>query len=814
MAFGSGLAGAVLGKPTVVNTSQQWPRLVELFDQAIELEPSERSDFITEHCRHEPSLRRRLEELLAADGRGDDTPPGLEGDAAGAETIEVPGYSGLELVGRGGMGSVYRGSRQDRLFDGKKFAVKVMHAHRLDCPGRRRFELERRLLEALDHPNIVRLYEGGELPDQRPYLVMDDVNGLPLDVYCRQHRVPVTLRLELFAKLCDALQHAHQNRVVHRDLKPSNILVDAQGVPHLLDFGIAKYLDDRSPVTTNWVVPMTPRYASPEQARGQSVTTASDIYGAGLLLFELLTDQLPPSSAVRTEETVTPYPSSMLATAPPEVAWARSTTLYRLRRYIRGDLDQIAAKALRWSPEDRYASARELGDDVRRFLNDQPVLARHGGWRYLTGQFARRHRGALVIGGLAVLALSAAIAAGVQSRRLEIAASETLALVRAAADPDEEMLMEKGTLDAMVPTILALDQSREAKASLIVLLSRMSVPDSKLLAQAAEMFESWAREGRAGGKETELALQVGELLFHGGRFEHSERVLAAAVRLAEQSFGDESAELPTYLESHARVLSDLERFDQGIEVLGRSIRLRGRSGDQAGLARAHMTESSLYYLQGRFPEAVTAGRRALRALEPFGEALKQERASALTGLAVAIVELDPSDAEGEAEALARRALEVDIDLYGPGHMETIHARHNLTMVLGLKGQLEEAEQLTRSNIALAEKSLGPDHPRLAYLLAGLASGHRVNGKPQECIEVGRRAVQIRERSLGRGNWLTAVSQMDLATCLAQVGDSSEAIELLRAAIQTFEASPVEGPRFLARAQALLSPLTTESPVGH
>ena len=262
------------------------------------------------------------------------------------------------------------------------------------------------------------------------------------------------------------------------------------------------------------------------------------------------------------------------------------------------------------------------------------------------------------------------------------------------------------------------------------------------------------------------------------------------------------------------MLSDLERFEQGIEVLSRSIRLHERTSDRVGLARARVTQSSLHYLEGKFPEAETAARQALQALKPFTEATNRERAAALKGLSVALTELAPSDAEGEAEALARQALQIDSEIYGPAHMETIHARHNLAMVLGLKGKSEEAVRLTQANLSLAEDSLGPDHPRLAYLLTGLADTHRANGELQECVELGRRAVQIRLQGLGQNHYLTAVSQLALAPCTAQIGEVQNAINLLEAAIQTFEASPIEGRHFLANAKSTLAALSQAPHEGH
>lgn len=340
----------------------------------------------------------------------------------------VGSYRLRRRLGRGGMGDVFLAERDDETFR-RQVAVKVVHRGPHASGVQRRFKSERQILASLDHPNIARLLDGGSTDDGRPYLVMELVEGVPIDRYCDEQRWSIQQRLRLFLNVCSALQYAHQNLVVHRDIKPSNILVTRDGIPKLLDFGIAKLLNPELfpytiELTRSELHPMTPQYASPEQLKGQAITTASDVYALGVLLYKLLAGRLPhfahgltpeelervlggeepprPSSAVRGIEI---QGSSAVQLTPEAIAGGRATQPQALRRQLLGDLDNIALMALRKEPHRRYGSVDQLADDVQRHLADLPVRARPDTVGYRVRKFVGRNRVSVAAGGLAALLL-------------------------------------------------------------------------------------------------------------------------------------------------------------------------------------------------------------------------------------------------------------------------------------------------------------------------------------------------------------------------------------------------------------------------
>ena len=361
-------------------------RLREVFDAAIDSPPEARAARLDALAADDPELRRTVERLLAAhDAAGaflDGGPQTLALPDAAPVVVghRVGAYEIVRELGRGGMGVVYLGVRVDDQYR-KAVAIKVLRAALDRDVLHARFARERQILASLDHPDIARLTDAGTTAEGLPYLVMDLVDGMPIDDYCRRHDLPIEARLALFRRVCDAVHHAHRHLVVHRDLKPRNILVTADGSPRLLDFGIAKLLgpdDGAAPgshhtgerVTETGLHLMTPEYASPEQARGDVVTTASDIYSLGVILFQLLTGQRPyrlPST--RLDEIVRTICDTPAA-RPSTVAGPTVT------RRLRGDLDAIVLTALRKEPERRYASVAQLSEDVRLHLAGHPIVAR------------------------------------------------------------------------------------------------------------------------------------------------------------------------------------------------------------------------------------------------------------------------------------------------------------------------------------------------------------------------------------------------------------------------------------------------------
>ena len=401
-------------------TSGEWRQVRGILEQALETAPGERSRFLDQACQGDTALRAEVESLLAADeqasrefleGQAIDEVTAVAGEPHSSmpslEGVRIGSYRVLEEIGHGGMGTVYRAVRADDQYS-QQVAIKVMRGGWGDAATIERFRAERQILANLQHANIARLLDGGTADDGRPYVVMEYVEGRPIDQYSKAHKLSMRARLELFRTVCSTVAFAHQRLVIHRDIKPGNILVTEQGEPKLLDFGIAKILDDEQAggeATVTMVRLLTPEYASPEQVRGTPVTTATDVYSLGVVLYGLLTGRRPYGIANRT-------PHEMVQAVLTEEPERPSAVVSGAeQRRLRGDLDNIVMKALRKEPERRYASVEQFSDDIRKHLEGLPVSARPDTVMYRSSKFVRRHRVAVIAAGLAVLALLGGMAA-------------------------------------------------------------------------------------------------------------------------------------------------------------------------------------------------------------------------------------------------------------------------------------------------------------------------------------------------------------------------------------------------------------------
>lgn len=425
-------------------TPGSWVKLKELFQAAIELSPEDRAKFLDETCDGDDVLRAQVEKLFASHDdvgeflassalvdAGVITEPATEPPPEDPERVGqyIGPYKILREIGRGGMGTVFLAARADDQYE-KQVAVKVVNRGMDTDTILRRFMMERQILADLEHPNIARLLEGGTTTDGLPYFVMEYVDGQSIDEYCDSHRFSTTKRLELFREVCGALQYAHQNLVIHRDIKPGNILVTAEGVPKLLDFGIAKLLTPEwaGDATITMQRLMTPAYASPEQLRGVSITTSTDVYSLGVVLYELLCGHRPhrlpgkqpdeiaeivlseeplkPSvAATRPVETRSGPTTGSILTTPESIGRIREGTLDRLRRRLSGDLDNIVLKALRKEPERRYASVQEFSEDIRQHLVGLPVNASPDTFAYRAQKFIQRNRAAAIAASVVIVTL-------------------------------------------------------------------------------------------------------------------------------------------------------------------------------------------------------------------------------------------------------------------------------------------------------------------------------------------------------------------------------------------------------------------------
>jgi eukaryotic-like serine/threonine-protein kinase len=497
-----------------------WERQKDLFEAALALAPAQRGTFLDEACGGDGGLRRAVEELLDAHGEAGgflsgpielDTVTGEPG-GTGAVPERIGPYQILDTIAHGGMGTVYRAVRVDDAFR-KTVALKLVRG-RQPHSFERRFRQEREILARLQHPNIATVLDGGTTENGQPYLVMEYLDGRPITDFCASRGLGTGARVALFRSVCDAVQYAHQNLVIHRDIKPANVLVDAHGVPKLLDFGIAKLLasgveSDIAPTAT--VLPlMTPEYASPEQVKGQPVTTASDVYSLGVLLYELLAGRRPydvPTDSLEgivqaVCETEPRAPSEIVASSRPE---------------LRGDLDTIVLKALRKEPERRYRTAHELSEDLRLHLEGLPVAARADTIRYRTGKFVRRHR----TGVAAAVLVTASLVGGIvsttrQARLAERRFDEARRLIHT-------LIFDLQPKMSAVPGTTALRKDLiESTLTYLEALARDAGDDPALLRELAASYVQLARVQGIPGEANVGNLQA------------ARRTLEAAERLVER----------------------------------------------------------------------------------------------------------------------------------------------------------------------------------------------------------------------------------------------------------------------------------------
>jgi eukaryotic-like serine/threonine-protein kinase len=716
----------------------------EIADRARHLGPRERMAYVEQSCGADYTVVSQVAALLEQsdsaaglwqqDTSSDDwQPASLIGARLGA-------YQLSSLIGTGGMGEVYLANRIDKEFE-QQVAMKLVRGSLLTDDVRARLRTERQILASLQHPNIATLLDGGTAPDGTPYLVMEYIEGIPIDAYCDRHELSIEQRLQLFCKVCAAVQCAHQNLIVHRDLKPNNILVTAEGEPKLLDFGIAKLLDAQvtlhdAAVTRHDFRVMTPAHASPEQIRGEPITTASDIYVLGVLLYELLCGKrpftLPPNYRIADLERVvcneTPVaPSVMVERCAREtpglmfdLAYSRGTQVKRLQRHLRGDLDCIALMALRKEPARRYASAAQFAEDVQHWLNQQPVLASKDSWLYRTGKFMRRH----------TIAVSAALV----------------------------VLMLLSTF-SIVTYLQSRDLARERDA-VASERNRAEQVSSFLV----DLFEQ-SDPSQARGNE----LKARELLDVGAR-----RI--------DNNLHEQPATRATLLNTIGKVYGSLGLYSEAAASLEKSLNTReqlyGITHDDVAAVLTAL--SDVHISQGKLDDADNELKRALamqRALH--GEsAVEQAPILRLMGR----VSMERGD-----YPLAERRLRDALSLYDSHGMSNSLDKAAVLSDLGktLADQYREAdaEPLFRAALAIEASSLGNDHPRVAELKSRLADALEGQGKYNEAAPVFREAVDAKRRVLGSTHPQTIDALENFGNFLRRKGDYAQAQAMLIEALQ-------------------------------
>ncbi len=677
-------------------TPDRWRQVRELVESALDLPTTNRGDYLARACHGDADLCTSARSLLAfEDTAADFLESPIEG-AAELLTAEVTAltargerigpYRLTGIVATGGMGTVYRAVRDDDAYQ-KQVAIKLIRPDLASASVLRRFRAERQVLANLEHPNITRLLDGGTCPDGAPYLVMEYVDGTPIDDYCDASGLSLVPRLQLFRTVCSAVQSAHQNLVVHRDLKPANILVTPDGAPKLLDFGIAAILTGATPANQTLLHPMTPRYASPEQIRGEPVTTATDVYSLGVILYELLSGRYPfepPAQA--------PYDLERMICEveprKPSLAAITSGPYARMRRRLRGDLDNIVLKAMHKDPRRRYVSVEHFSQDVLRHLEGLPVTARPDTLLYRSVKFVRRQA--------AGVAAVAAVVAGL----IVAVVGTTRGMWRA------DLARQRADQEAARVT-----RERENASTICALLDEMLSDEVTGLGRPHLGAGAWLEWG------VEPGLAV--LSDTTNEPDSPEALLATAAACAR--FGD------------------LAEAEELLRRIARNCESAGASPPQvcvdalSGLALL-LFERGCYYESREIFTTVLAQRR-----EQLGES-SPRTLETLASLAEAC---RVTNRAGEAEALYRQAMDVIRTAPAIDAQVSAMILCEFGVFLKSEGRYAEAEPLLREALALFRGELGEQHSATGRALINLASVRRACGDYDGAVELYQQALDSR-----------------------------------------------------------------------
>jgi eukaryotic-like serine/threonine-protein kinase len=773
----------------------RWKRVEAIFQTAVEMAPNLRPEYLTTACGADEELRREVAALLESAGNTlgflvkpiQDAADAVSGPQAMVGRRIGP-YEILRPLGEGGMGSVFLAARADEQYH-HQVAIKLMHAALGSSESMQaRFRAERQILANLDHPNIARLLDGGVLSldgpggfASSPYLVMEYVDGVAIDEYCRDHRLSIDDRLRLFLVVCGAVSYAHNNLVVHRDIKPANILVSAGGIPKLLDFGIAKLLDpefgdDSTGRTRASERLMTLEYASPEQIRGEPVTTSTDVHALGVLLYELLTAQHPFPVATKSSleaalvicEREPRLPSTVVAGTPETAGEARK---------MKGDLDNIVLMAMRKEPARRYASVAHLAADVRAYLDGYPLVARTDSWGYRSRKFVRRHRFGVAASIAMVLALVAfAIAMGVLARRAkreqEIAQRQAqfLSDMFQAATPEQARGTVVSARDLLDRGAQRVDREFAAEPEVrAFLLESMAGAYKSLgvLDQAEKLAQrSYDLKSRLAGPANTANAGVLDLLATvirlEGQYQRAEPLFRRVLTVRRKALGEDNVDVASAYANLGECLY-LENKDAEAETnLRAALAIERRLGADLGAGTRNYLALELER-RGAYPEAKTLLREAAEIDKRTQGADSPDYARTLHNLASSYI--DSGDLQS-AEPQLREALAIRRKVLGNDHPDLFYGLNNLSVVLLTKGDWEGAEQFAREGLALEERVLPAGHPQIASAHNGLARVLEAENKLSEAEQEYRQALDILHAANQSTGW--AASQINLNLAILQL----------------------------------------------
>lgn len=809
--------------------SARWERIQSLFHQALDLPALEQHPFLTAACRDDAGLLAEVEALLAEDAHSGSL---LERDIAHLahdlldQPVPLPPafqefspYRILRELGAGGMGTVYLAERLDL---GNLVAIKILRDAWVSAARRERFLSEQRMLAQLNHPSIARLYDADTLPDGTPWFVMEYVEGISFTEYCRQRKSSVRERLELLRSVCEAVQYAHQHAVIHRDLKPSNILVKSDGTVRLLDFGIAQQLQDLEVApadqTRTSARLMTPAYAAPEQIRMEPTGVQTDVYSLGVILYELLAERLPFDLSNRTPGEAE---AIVIAGEPekPSVWGGCPGPRASPGRAAWSDLDVLCLSAMHKDRERRYRSVEALIRDIDHFLKSEPLEARPDNLRYKLGKFVRRNRRAVSASALAI----AAVISLVIFFTVRLAVARNVALAEAARTQRVQRFMtnlfeggdkEAGPADSLrVVTLVdrgvqearSLDAEPEIQAELYLTLGgiyqklgKFDQADSLLRSSLEERKRIFGPDNR---HVAESLVALGLLRVDQAQWDDAERLVRDGLAISKRNLTPTHPDIAKGTLALGKVLAGRGDYNRAIPMLEQVVRLRSTpSTAPADLAAALTELANAHFYAGHYDDSDALNRRALAIdTQLYGEHHPL--------VANALINLGSSQFDrgnyAEAERLERKALAITQAWYGNDHPETASTQTILGRALMFQGHYDQAVELFERSLAIQERIYGPVHPRVASALNELGGAALRRGHYDEAIARFSRMAAIYRTLYHDQHYLIGLALSNLASVYIEKKDYPRAEQLFREVIRRYSETLPPGHMFMGIAHIKL-----------
>ncbi len=780
-------------------STDRWRALSPYLDEALEVAADRRGAWLASIRARDAALAADLEALLAEyvdlqqSGFLENAPPSIHRPAE-RQSLEgqiIGAYRLLSLIGEGGMGSVWLAERCDGRFEGRA-ALKLLNVARMGRAGEERFRREGDFLAKVTHPHIARLFDAGVSTTGQPYLVLEYVNGQTIDHYCNEHALGIEERIHLFLDVLEAVTHAHANLIVHRDIKPANVLVSKDGDVKLLDFGIAKLLDDdaqwdgspipeASALTREAGSVLTLTFAAPEQLTRGHVTTATDVYALGVLLYMLLSGQHPVGSAVRSPAAliraiieVEPRRMSDAVVGRAETLEALTghavqcgTTVSRLRRALRGDLDTIVAKALKKNATERYVSVSVFAGDLHRFLRHEPISARPDTLRYRATRFVRRNsRGVaatvvfcVVLGGLGVF----------HTTRLATERDRAQREASKAAKVSEALT---GLLTGVDP------------------IANRVAADAQTIRGVLDAGAERVQKELAGqpDAQAEILTVLGRLYRRLGMYDKAQRLLEQALASGRAAFGPEHVSVAQTLNDLGAVAAEKGDYQTAIASLEAALSIRRRiyGADHTNVADTLAELGRVYQDNGFNERAEPLQREALAIRRKLLGDEHGETAVSFSDVA-SVLRLNGDLAA--ADTFLRRSLEVNRRVRGDAHVMTATTLHDVALISAAKGERASAESMFRTVMDTHRKALGESHPLVAVTLNSLSHVLRAEGRYDEAAAALDRALNIARPALGNEHQLVAIYTLNLASVQLSRKEPAAAEALIREGLRIRLLSP-------------------------